>query len=722
MQNLLKQTALVALMLTALNSNAFKREVIEIPSPEFRPESSAFANNLKPTSVYEDFSESDLRTGPRRAREDDSGDIKVTIKLVYDPDTQLPDDAFVFNSETDQTTFWADTDDDTYYEFDLKPGKYNFLTKFRGSNGIVYIAREDVEVNGEMTIEVDTREATNHIWFRPLDKNGDEIHTDVYNQETGELLIPGNIVAGWCQSFSVYYKNNVALETHIIANWTDMKEDGTLYNKSDNRVQAWINDSRYIRFSRLDTFLAKEGVTYIFQYADDCSDGERVNNPADFVKITDRVVPTPFEPNPDDEMVSKLSHGYGMTWCDFIDGLLMGRGGFSMGVEDELPTDNNTMIVCTDPSAKVTIAPCVTLNQAVRNGFSPGSVMTPCARINEDGSITRLSFVAHENVLSSIIDNNFMPVASYDSRFMSGGENMMKYGESAPFTVFYSMPYSTGRYEFDYEFAGPLGEYRSIDKMASSFSLKCNGKTVFNGDYYSRLDFLNTLYDRPLASGRYELDILNPNYNTPDGLSSENLTHVEFDTNLEDFEAPSLRGFAIRDNADRIVQSFDTNDEASQGFIEITGCDLIFSTEYYRGFSYVFDRPLPEVKVEYAPYGTDDFTSISMTYKPEWDNVPGFGYHFIGSIPVITAKATNGWYDVRVTMTDEAGNLQRQTIGCAFQIKGQSGVETVAASMHEPEVVGIYSLQGMPIKEQASKGQVIIERLSDGISRKVIAR
>lgn len=183
-----------------------------------------------------------------------------------------------------------------------------------------------------------------------------------------------------------------------------------------------------------------------------------------------------------------------------------------------------------------------------------------------------------------------------------------------------------------------------------------------------------------------------------------------------------MRGFAIRDNADRIVQSFDTNDEASQGFIEITGCDLIFSTEYYRGFSYVFDRPLPEVKVEYAPYGTDDFTSISMTYKPEWDNVPGFGYHFIGSIPVITAKATNGWYDVRVTMTDEAGNLQRQTIGCAFQIKGQSGVETVAASMHEPEVVGIYSLQGMPIKEQASKGQVIIERLSDGISRKVIAR
>lgn len=94
--------------------------------------------------------------------------------------------------------------------------------------------------------------------------------------------------------------------------------------------------------------------------------------------------------------------------------------------------------------------------------------------------------------------------------------------------------------------------------------------------------------------------------------------------------------------------------------------------------------------VEYAPYGTESFLPLEVENIAERDFMPGFGTYYRGSLAAVDRKSDNGWFDVRIRLTDASGNWQEQTLSPAFRIDSNVGVEAVAA----PEI-GVTVANGM---------------------------
>lgn len=127
-----------------------------------------------------------------------------------------------------------------------------------------------------------------------------------------------------------------------------------------------------------------------------------------------------------------------------------------------------------------------------------------------------------------------------------------------------------------------------------------------------------------------------------------------------------------------------------------------------------------DICVEYAPCGSEEFTSLEVNEIPEKFFMPGSGAYWEGSLSQITRPSHTGWYDLRITFTDKDGYYQRQTITSAFRITELAGIESITdVSDGNAKVTDVYNLQGIRIKD-ISVGSPVIERLSDGTVRKVI--
>ncbi len=79
--------------------------------------------------------------------------------------------------------------------------------------------------------------------------------------------------------------------------------------------------------------------------------------------------------------------------------------------------------------------------------------------------------------------------------------------------------------------------------------------------------------------------------------------------------------------------------------------------------------------MEYAPFEQDDSEELTVREIPDLFFMPGYGYCFRAYPDTIDKSSTNGWYDLRFTLTDAEGNYQTQTISPAFHLDTLSGVD-----------------------------------------------
>lgn len=109
-----------------------------------------------------------------------------------------------------------------------------------------------------------------------------------------------------------------------------------------------------------------------------------------------------------------------------------------------------------------------------------------------------------------------------------------------------------------------------------------------------------------------------------------------------------------------------------------------------------------------SPYALNDFEEIDMKENPE-KMVPGYGYFWEGSLARVDRKSENGWFDLRVTLTDQAGNSQSQVISPAFHVDNMTGVAAPSIAKAQLSVMGhrivasdgaeveVYTLSGMRV-------------------------
>lgn len=297
-------------------------------------------------------------------------------------------------------------------------------------------------------------------------------------------------------------------------------------------------------------------------------------------------------------------------------------------------------------------------------------------------------------------------------------DNEPQFGTTAPC---FSMPIMTTppnvkvKYKYPYSFSnaqwlGNFGERRTIDLFEMDYVMLAGTDTIVRE--WSEFESKMTEYgSKDHAPAVVKTIIDNRNF-TVDSLQGH--THVEMSYNEanSDVATPTVQMVQFRNGDGKITNKFDKEND---GTIEICYGDFEFDfdlTEY--------DVRKCNLKLEVAPYGTEDFRELKAVEDAGMFRMPVWGYFSragIGSLPT----AGNGWWDLKISLTDNAGNMQIQTLSPAFYARysDPAGVDEIS-DRAEATVVGIYDVNGM--RRACYAEGINIVRYSDGSTKKVMIR
>ena len=182
-----------------------------------------------------------------------------------------------------------------------------------------------------------------------------------------------------------------------------------------------------------------------------------------------------------------------------------------------------------------------------------------------------------------------------------------------------------------------------------------------------------------------------------------------------DFIPPVLTWLGFKDKDENLTDRFQTG---ADGTLEFYATDFYLTKDWSLGkydfFTYKC-KTIPNVKVEYAPYGTTGFKELPVKEIEEKFFYPGWGSFYSAPLEKVDRYSENGWYDLRISLEDATGNRHVQTLSPAFKLLDFSGVETVTDTDTDG-AKAYYNLQGVRVANPGNG--IFIEVGSDG-SRKV---
>lgn len=251
-------------------------------------------------------------------------------------------------------------------------------------------------------------------------------------------------------------------------------------------------------------------------------------------------------------------------------------------------------------------------------------------------------------------------------------------------------------------FYGNCGETRTIDMYESKISVKADGSEVFDRDdneYTSWLfDWLDSRPGPSAIVSRIE------NRNRADG--GMTTAEIIYDEKNEDLNVPNITYLRLAD-ADGLPRTAFPKGEAP--VIALYAADFSFKGEGPTASSVAI------LEIGIRPTGTSDFEEITMTEDPDKE-YPGYGYYYESQL----SDLSDGAYDLKLHLEDNAGNIMRQILTRAFTI-GESSINTVTAEpLSQDSEVEIFTLSGRRIHTNDLVPGIYIVRRGDKVSKVVV--
>lgn len=219
---------------------------------------------------------------------------------------------------------------------------------------------------------------------------------------------------------------------------------------------------------------------------------------------------------------------------------------------------------------------------------------------------------------------------------------------------------------------GQFGELRFSDMQLAQTKLTIDGKDVEDVFplFSLRRGALTPYFAAEEPCKEVKITAVNENIEI-DGVAGSNVAEIKI-LNGEDKCPPSVQMLAFRDKKSGLRTH---NFKAENGQLQFSAADLNWTTQEIDGRNkFWFALETPEVKAEYAPHGTETFVPLEVTEHPDRFYTPCFGAYYTAELNEV---ATTGWQDLRLTITDAAGNSQTQTLSPAFNIQAPDGIESV---------------------------------------------
>lgn len=247
-----------------------------------------------------------------------------------------------------------------------------------------------------------------------------------------------------------------------------------------------------------------------------------------------------------------------------------------------------------------------------------------------------------------------------------------------------------------------LGRYGETPEYTATVSIQVNGED-YAGPFYGMESLINGDVDVTFANDSVVVD----------DMVGSNMAQLHYTAGAEDENPPTMTMLGFRANNGDITDRFATADE---GTLEFSAGDFNFvlTPQNYGAYN----RQTPEsVEVSYSPYGEDNWNELAVEEVPEnyW---PVMGWFYMGSLAGVTGEALNGWFDLKIRLTDAAGNWQEQVLSPAFRIDDLAYSSVANVGKDNAREVARYSIDGKRV--DANHRGVTIVKMSDGTARKIL--
>ena len=631
-----------------------------------------------------------------------AGEVSVTCSFEYDKEWFTPNSFMIYNTENDATDYY-DYENESI-TLSVPVGMYDLATEFwrfgeKGdAGGIAILIKEQVVLSKDTTIVFAASDATNHIMVEGYNPDGEMWRLPLWrisdDNMSYEVLDEGNVDEMLISRYFIL-KGYGAVSTMVGNGGVD--EEG-----SQKRERGWdffVNDlsDRYLLVQ--SRVMIKDGVYYVNRFRTEGTESKVLkNDPKDYILYEDTFQSTPLG------MDTEGGHIPGFGTIDLFDGVQI--GGWDGAT--------NSVILSKDDKVKFYV-------DAMKEGHLDkdrmdimvmpqyGDYRRMVIEIQErgDGSIRRDTSYYYSNTigLPVIMTKNGMEYVNkghdaygnYSFQVPEEKGDILEYPGHPAFS--YMQPEKTGIYgnscpinafmaQNSYDeyvggkmsglaccYIGRLGEIRMSDYVPLEMSVKYNGEEICTD--YAQLDSLTyTWASEKHPDGEFDLTFVNANVRVDD-LPGKNVTRILYDQRKDDWTAPTLQMLHFKNTSGLITDRFET---ASDGVLEFAGGDFNFHNTDNR---FYFDCKEQHAEVFYSSYGNDEWKELPVTEIPELYRMPAFGYFYRGSLESVKGETKSGWYDLKITLTDKAGNQQMQTISPAFKLKDAVGISSIAGEKAE---------------------------------------
>lgn len=690
--------------------------------------SRAFEANELASGQMIDFSSK--RSNKLSKEDEKTCEVKCVFK--YDAERYQPYYVSMYNAEVDAEEYY-DWEND-YVCLYVAPGTYDIRTTYvRASEtsifreeGKAYLILEDIEVDGDMEVELDASLITETISFETYNPDGEKTalrYLRYLNENYDwEIITEYNVFDFYCDNY-IIHKDYGTFSNHVNAGGVEIEPGPCGEWKSEWASNIYINQvSDKYQIAQLRMLYNEEECWVVPMFADG-SKTQLVTNKGD--KYSD-LYDVKFAKSPLGEECEEVSDKpYRMDW-----GMrTMLNWTVSWGVRSGLSSFHHFRFC---PTASSKLHPEYIYNMDF-GGEDTAEIADIFRDYDEEGNliyeeiryattgISTPTFIlgVDSSEVYPGIDNHFLNLINegrdYDNSLQSGvsykvtPQNMPVFGSTPQFMRFYYQTYSSVWNEYSY----PMLSYNSVGYYGDSRSqsgdeikVSVNGNVVADSPE-SLFAWQVECMESPMETGKLELDYVNTNIKIV-GLEGRNTAKVCIDNSVENFTMPLIQSVQFREESGRVTEKFA---EASSGRLIIMGGDfreMKGDPNLVNGFGEQpmwYDIEHCDLAVEYAPYGSNDFMAIEM--ENEGEAVVSFGCPYVGALDSVDRESATGWFDLRILMSDAAGNTQEQVISPAFYIDSLTGVQNVSVNEANLRVLNgkVVSDDDMPVDVFTIAGQ-----------------
>lgn len=642
---------------------------------------------------------------------DNAEKVNVTFELKYSPDKYVPSYFAAYNSDVTIEEYYMGEDK---FVMSVSKGEYDFICDFwkmeETGMSLAHIIKELITVNKDTTLVFDVADITKHIVIESYNPVGELCYASKYDKESYEIVEEGTVD-------DMMILSSLILKGYGFISQSTGNTGSVAVGEKDRSsyYDFYVNElsNRYI-LAQTRTAV-KGGVFYVNKFTTEGTITSRLqNDPNEFYLYEEDFKFSPLGENNKQHFplvsVSSLYNNIevGKTEMSFFEDDYFGSNKFKAYIDAYKENTKN------DHKYDVMIYPKIedyTYSYVI--GLPVFIYETGMEYVNKGHDIYgNYSFQVPED--GDILEYPGHPAFSYTDSQKTG-----IYGNSSPINAFMAQNSLNEYFNWKYSYLSPcyigrLGEIRMSDYKTLKMSLKYNGNEVLNN--YNQLDSLMTAWaEEKQPYGEIDLTLTNKNVDV-DGISGYNLTRIIYDQRKEDWTAPTLQMLHFKNTDGMITDRFEVSQD---GILEFCGGDFNFHNENNRSY---FDCKEQTVAVAYSPYGQDSWTELAVDEIPELYRMPGFGYFYRGSLESVNRESSNGWYDLKITLTDASGNMQEQTISPAFRIGNVTGVsETLQSTMslrHVGRQLYVDGVDSAGVSVYTADGMCVV-KAADAVTRPV---